>query len=377
MTDEINLQNETIDLNSFASIFQINDDPSFILPNLDTFEESNLMFLETQLFSSYLNVINIGINFVNSNTITKNLRDDFLEINFETLHYRISNELYLAIRSNNRQISILPINLLFPYPTLNGHSNIIIINPFKKTIEFFEPHGKDFGNSLENIIDTTRIILKIFSEIFPMFNDYTKINSSQICINGPQYFQGTIDQQVGHCLAWSLLFIQLRLKYINADSDFIVTSLSKIDPIYLNSYIKRYITFLNTIISSKKVHVSYQKKYFRHLLTDNEQSLEDNYISHLLTEYTVLLREKVDMIDNDQSPDECALCKIAQFKNDHKYSYCIFNEEILELNRKIKKMFESIHAYRNTPYFDETFYSEMKHLLCQTISSPISDSSFD
>lgn len=375
MANEINLQNETTDFNPFINIFQISNDPVFNLPNLDIFEETNLIFLERHLFSSYLNLITSGVNFINSNTITKNLRDDFLEINFETLHYRISNELYLAIHNNNKQISILPIGLLFPYPVLNGHSNIIIINPFKKTIEFFEPHGKDFGNSIENILNTTRIILKIVLDIFPEFNHYTIINSSQICINGPQYFQGKVDQKAGHCLAWSLLFIQLRLYYINQDSNFVVTSLSKINPVYLDSYIKRYITFLNSIISYKKVNVSYQKRYFRNLLTDDEKSLEELYISKLITEYFILLQKKIDIIDKDDSPDECELCKLLLFKNNHKYIYCIYNNEMLELNRKIKKIFESIHAYRNTPYFDETFFSDMKILLCNDTGSPISDSS--
>jgi hypothetical protein len=111
-------------LNSiFKNTFKIENGEEFILPNLDNFEESSSLYLETDLFSNYLSTIISSFSYVNEKTVTSNLKDDFLEINFESLEYRISNELFNVIHHNLFQISVLPIRLLFPYLKSIGKYN--------------------------------------------------------------------------------------------------------------------------------------------------------------------------------------------------------------------------------------------------------------
>ena len=345
-------------------------DDEFYLPSLDSFFPTELKYLTTDIFSAYLNIIIQGSNNVNKKTISSNTRDDFLEINFESLEFRISNELYLAIHNNSTQISILPIGLFFPYPTKDGHSNIIIINPTIQTIEFFEPHGIEYSNSIENIIDTTSIIFKVFFKIFPEFNKFNVINSSKNCLIGLQGIQGYIDKSVGHCLAWSLLFIQLRLSHLNKSSDFIVSSISKLNPISLDHYIKQYITFLNSIYINKKTTSSFQKVSFRNLLSKQEIDIENEYLKSLISEYWAELQKKIDIIDNDTSPNICIQCELIGITNNHKYSYCSFNQGMLELNNKISKLFKSIYGYKNTPFFDENFQHESVAFFFKDVRTP-------
>jgi hypothetical protein len=344
----------------------------FKLPSLDQYPPTELKYLTADLFTSYLTlIINSYIN-VNTNTITKNIRDDFLEINFESLDFRIANSLYSAIHNNITTISILPIRLVFPFPSKTNHSNVIIINPMLQTIEFFEPHGIELGSVLENVMDTTSLIKKIFYNIFPEFNIFTFVNSSQNCTMGVQALQGIADNNVGHCLAWSLLFIQLRLYYINNTSDYIVTSLSKINPISLDYYIKQYISLLNSLNLEKKNPLPVRKQSFRSLLSSAEIDIETEYLKNLISLYWNTLQEKIDLIDNDASLNHCDYCFKIGINDNHKFSQCCFNQGMLTLNEKLSKLLKSIYGYRNTPNFDESFHHESVDYFFKDIKTPTS-----
>jgi hypothetical protein len=353
--------------------FYYDIDHDFNLPPLDSFEPTDLKYLTTETFSSFLYIIINGSRNVNLKTISNNIRDDFFEIDFESLDFRISTTLFSAIHNNLTNISILPINLLFPYPTITGHSNVIIINPMTQTIEFFEPHGIEFSNSIENILDTTSIIMKLFFQVFPEFIQFNFVNSSKNCVIGPQGLQGIVDRSAGHCLAWSLLFIQLRLSYITKTSDFVVSSLSKINPLILDIYIKQYITFLNSISVHRKNNTSSYKRSFRYLLSNDEIDIETEYLKNLISEYWTTLQSKIDLIDNDTSSEDCYICALVGIKSDHKYSFCSFNQFMLELNAKISKLFKSIHGYRNTPNFDENFHHESIAYFYKDIHTPLEE----
>ena len=331
----------------------------FTLPELN-YPETNLEYLSPELFSHYLGVILSNYKNVNKSTISKTLQDDFLEINFENLEFRLPNNIYSSIHKNTREISVLPITLNFPYPMMNSHANVLIINPFTKNIEFFEPQGIFFSNTPANIIDTTTTIINIFLKIFPEFSKFNIINSSKSCSIGIQTLQNTVNKRAGHCLAWSLLFIQLRLRYIDQDVDSVVLFLSQKDPKELDSYIKRYITFLNTIgIISKKFN-TFQLDGFRELLSISDLNLEKKYLQNLIKKYLQKLEQKSQAIKNDTSSDICQQCKSIGINSNHKFSFCSFNQEMLNLNRSIKKLCSSVNGYKNTINFDEIYFDTIK-----------------
>jgi hypothetical protein len=332
-----------------------------ILPPLN-YQESDLKSLSPDLFSYYLGIILHENVIANKATISDTIQDDFLEIDFETLGFRIPNKIYDAIHNNKKDISVLPITLNYPYPITNSHANVLIINPTMHTIEFFEPQGISFLNSPNNILDTTRVILSIFFKIFPEFKSYVIINSSQSCVLGIQTLQNTVDNSAGHCLAWTLLFIQLRLSYINKPSDFIVSSLAKRDPKVLDSYIKRYITFLNNNYNkiSIKDFNTFKMDGFRELLSTNELELEKDYLEDLITKYFLTLSIKNKIIRNDKSPNTCYQCKHMNIKYNHQFSVCCFNQRMLDLNNKINKLYNSVNGYKNTPHFHQIYFQTTK-----------------
>jgi len=153
-----------------------------------------------------------------------------------------------CLGSDNIHYIVIPIHLNFPD---SGHSNVIIIDKNKKIIDFFEPHGIQIGSDYNQIVDIFSIVTYSLKQLFPQLAHYTVINAAQQCIVGPQTIQGG---NQGHCLAWSLYFIFLKL--VNFDigegkslesSEIINSFLVQQQPETLDRIIRKFITFVKNI----------------------------------------------------------------------------------------------------------------------------------
>jgi hypothetical protein len=241
---------------------------SVILPNLYMSDESESFYLDETLFTMYFdNIINRTFNTnLNNVCLFKSIfvSDYFITIDFVNFLYKIPSILKLTLdkcQSMDIRFYIIPIKLILNYK--NAHSNIIIIDNNTLRIEFFEPHGDSFkGATLPYNIEY--YIKLLLSNLFPIkINLYNFINVQQHCPYGLQVKQNIVNPMSGHCLAWSLLFINIRLNNLQLTSDDIIEYFNTFSPNDLNSYIKRFIGFLeknNKIITKTMSTYEYNFK---------------------------------------------------------------------------------------------------------------------
>ena len=269
-----------------------------LLPNLQKIGTSNSTFLSTLDFSKYLDFI---INSVSLDNICSNnsyyIEDYFLEINFSNLMYTIPNKLIDNILKCQKNINIkyfiIPIALIFEF-NKPGHSNIIIIDNENKTIEFFEPHGISFKQSL---YDTETHIKNVLEIIFPkQTKEYNFINAHNDCPIGIQSKQNMITQD-GHCLAWSLLFAHIRMLNLHLITEEISEYFLKHFNSYeLDLYIRRYINF-----------IEHSNRFITHKYTQTLKytitNFSDQEIISIKSELIKLIREYKDMTHKDDKTE--------------------------------------------------------------------------
>lgn len=270
----------------------LDPEDNIILPNLKFMGESNSLYLSEDLFTMYFdNIIKSSFNINNNNicyfeSIFKT--DYFITIDFVNFMYKIPNILLTSLKKckNNPNIRfyILPLRLNFNYK--NAHSNIIIIDNYLMTIEHFEPHGESFLGlnlpyNIQNHIQT------LINKLYPFRSRfYTFKNVQSSCPRGLQSKQNLANPSSGHCLAWSLLFIQTRINNLILTSDYIINYFNtRFTNEELDSYMKRFIGFLeNTNIVTTKTIPNF--KFSLHL---SEKEIENisNRIEYLVKSYLV------------------------------------------------------------------------------------------
>lgn len=234
-------------------------DLPIVLPNLHLTEESTSEYLDERWFAIYFDAIIEKIFSTNKDIclFTSNYTIDyFIIIDFLNFKYYISELLAKSIekcQDINNRFYILPIKLIFNYT--DAHSNIIIIDNQKKTIEFLEPHGEFIDANLP--YNTERYVLQIIDILFlahPIdIRTYNFVNVQKNCPRGGlQTIQSEVNPGSGYCLAWSLLFINIKLYNLNVDSDYIIQYLlNSFSPDELNTYIKRFMGFLESSNKTK------------------------------------------------------------------------------------------------------------------------------
>lgn len=181
------------------------------------------------------------------------------------------------INLDNISFSDIDIEQLLTAPPskalLTAHSNLLLIDNHAKTIEYFEPHGLNLQHTSANIISLNNIVYKIVVKLFPFVSSYTFKNASTSCIVGVQAIQNTIDQNVGHCLAWSLFFLLMRLLnnklrlQTETVSEFIHRFLVSLPPVQLDDTVKRFITYVQTLPSFS------ERNYSNYITIEMQQEL--------------------------------------------------------------------------------------------------------
>jgi ankyrin repeat protein len=187
----------------------------------------------------YLNSLNKNISFIIDYPLTKNnklidyykqlgldysFKDDFINIEISWIYQKIiypTNFDFLLstkIKDDNRYI-VIPLGIVIN----NGsHANIILIDKKNKTIERFEPNGKNSPRGFyynQNLLDN---ILKIkFNNII---NDYIYLSPNDFLdsigyqlleISEEEYKCKQIGDPNGFCAVWCVWWIEMRINNSN------------------------------------------------------------------------------------------------------------------------------------------------------------------
>jgi hypothetical protein len=114
----------------------------------------------------------------------------------------------------------------------NGHSNLLLFKPYKRTLEWYEPHGETFSFFGEDIIDDNNKLL-IDYILQCLQNEYFPIQLITPMVTCPFIgFQSTEERSElpdlsggGYCVLWSILIMKLALKFPNKKIEEITTEL--------------------------------------------------------------------------------------------------------------------------------------------------------
>lgn len=268
------------------------------LPNLYMIEESKSVYLDESIFTMYFdNIINKTFNSkLNNVCLFKSvfISDYFITIDFVNFIYKIPNILKTLLDKCKKQdvrFYIIPIKLIFGYKS--AHSNVVIIDNNTLRIEFFEPHGDTFKGSIIPY-NIEYYIKKLIQNLFPIqIQLYDFINVQKSCPFGLQIKQSFVNPTSGYCLAWSLLFINIRLNNLDLNSDDIIEYFDTFTSNDLNIYIKRFIAFLEKNIQIiTKTLPNYE--YTIDLLQDDTIKIR-NRISELVQLYLRLENIDIDV----------------------------------------------------------------------------------
>lgn len=300
-----------------------------ILPNLYMAEESDAIYLDESIFTMYFdNIIDKTFNSkLNNVCLFKSvfISDYFVTVDFINFVYKIPNILKTLLdkcKNQDVRFYIIPIKLIFGYKS--AHSNVVIIDNNTLRIEFFEPHGDVFkGSTVPYNIEY--YIKRLIQNLFPIqIQLYDFINVQKSCPFGLQTKQSFVNPASGYCLAWSLLFINIRLNNLHLNSDDIIEYFETFTPNDLNIYIRRFISFLEKNIQIiTKTLPNYE--YPIDLLEDDKIKIH-NRISELVQLYLRL--ENID-IDTKNGIFE----ELMSYHN-HPLFYSIFFETINQLTNK-------------------------------------------
>lgn len=322
------------------TIYDVNS--NMILPNLHLSEPSKSTYLSEDIFVKYFDVILLR-NLQTNNSLTKMcplkstyITDYFITLDFVNFTYKIPEILKMSIESckiTNTRFYVIPLRLNLNYKS--AHSNLIIVDTQFNTIEFFEPHGNKFaGSEYELPYSIEKHIQYLIQKLFPIKSLFYKFKNVQnSCLRGLQTLQNLVNPTSGYCLAWSLLFIHLRILNLVYETNYIIDYLRKNTPEQLDLYIRRYIGYLENTshLLEKKLYPTVK---YNMLLSEEELENIKNRIKFLLLHYTdlssVINKTPEDFIKINKYFEELiSYHKIQNFDNIFfKYfnKYALYNE---------------------------------------------------
>jgi len=248
------------------SLLYIND---MKYPNVLGYESSSFI-INDSILSRYIDIL-LNRNSRNICKFDIDTEEYYIDIDVFKTSYRVSDLLRIALDKcrkleKKKRFYLLPIALRFPTRIednlnsyISGHFNVIVIDNLYQTIEFFEPHGEIYNGG--HLVDTEKVIKYVINEMLPEISDYVFTNSSNVCLKGFQ-------KNDRYCVAWGLLFIELRLlnpSFLSQDIINIFSNFLSMEP----SYIEKYITFIYSQVSYLPEKKSSLKKNIYNLSIDN------------------------------------------------------------------------------------------------------------
>ena len=329
---------------------------NLIFPNLQKNIPSSSLLLPNHIFTNYLDYLLTISSTLNNNvckTHSSFVSEYFISIDFQNFKYKIPQKLKNDIEMcnfNNKRIIIIPIILLFNKK--DAHSNIIIIDNFLNTIEFFEPHGNTFSgfetpfDIQYHILNSISLIDSVFSPLF-----YTFKNVHNNCPIGLQ-FKSQINNNEGFCLAWSLLFINIKLFNPITSTDYIINTLLSFSKNDLNLYIRRFLQYLeiNFHTHSKKHNTTLK---YNMQFENSEKNKIEGHILELLGDI------RFDLLSDNIKQYNASFKKLEPFFNYPRFNelfYDIFYEE-LDSDKSNNSNISNISEKSNDKYEDENMES--------------------
>lgn len=318
-------------------------------PDITQYPLTDKLFLDNATFVNYIDTI-----FKKQNICTINLKEIdeyFIEVNLENLTYKISQKftdhISKCLIKKNVEYLIIPIALAFPKdfedPIINDqntsyrsyHSNVVIIDLFNNIVEFFEPHGIIYKGS-KIIYNTEFVITSMFMEIFSNIGNFTFKNVFNFCPNFGIWNRNDvgIQQNDNFCLAWSLLFVELRLKNKNLTSETIINTLLSLPTNYTLDYIKKYISYIQTKPINKG---SIFKSVLEIPIKINNQKIimsDVVLVNDITTRVNYLLNNYISLTETYKMSNELYLS--------------VFS---ININTKMKLLFNELLSYQSTPGF--------------------------
>lgn len=326
-----------------------------ILPNLRHSLPSSSLYLKEDVFSKYLDKIILDTLKTDSDTVcafqSVFITDYFITIDFVDFIYKIPNILLSSLEQckNNTNIRfyIIPLRLNFNYK--DAHSNVIIIDNQYKTIEYFEPHGVMF-TGLDVPYDIQRHIKILISRLFPIRSKlYTFKNVQNYCPIGLQGLQTITNPASGHCLAWSLLFINVRINNLYSSTDYIIEYFTKnFNSIDLDKYMRRYIGMLETTTEFANIKTFSNFKYNLGLSRTEGQNITTR-IKYLINEYLTDTSTEAKL----QSRQGAEPISSARYL-------------ISSATDKTNEIFEELISYHKFPFFNKLFFENINTFIHET-----------
>ena len=128
-----------------------------------------------------------------------------------------------AMNSPTNRCILIPIALYNVTTDTIFHANLIIINKYLKTIEYFEPYGSNMTDLFNYIVDYNKIKEKLI-EMYPLLVDYTFLSPDESCSKFSfQTFSENLEELTnndfkGYCGYWSIFWAEMRIQYYKIPS---------------------------------------------------------------------------------------------------------------------------------------------------------------
>lgn len=231
----------------------------------------NFQFLKNipnHIFSNFIDTIYLTYASKTCNFEKHNLEKDFIKINIFDKNFVISdsfkNSLEICNQNSKERFIILPIGIFFPKQIernihykgsdlKDGHFNVAILDTYSKTVEIFEPHGLSYKGGYE--FDNITLIKPIVHQLLSSTKSYEFTNASLLCPLGLQ-------QNDSFCIAWGLLFLEMRLMNPSFSSQEIVDTFNKYMTTQRNDYFERYISYIYMKSFSHKTEFNLSNENF-------------------------------------------------------------------------------------------------------------------
>lgn len=312
------------------------EENGIILPDFRNLEESDEKKLSLSKFAKYMDKLFLNYLTTIHPTLHKctlyshYISDYYITIDFNILKYVIPRPIYekLKICKATPSIRFYVIPLILQLNEKDSHANVMIVDNKLKTIELYEPHGSKFS-SKHIIFDLETHIRNLIPIISSSRSHYKFINVHNQCPTGFQTKQHSLDKNIGHCVAWTLFFIHIRLYNLNKSSFELISYFNKYPIKKLDSYIKKYMTLIDN--ETKNVKKTYRDVYYDFNLTSDELNKAKELIIEKVHKY---LNNVKLLVSREYTPDANKLA----------------------LEHYVKKIFREFIVFSKFDFFDKLYF---------------------
>lgn len=218
--------------------------------------ESSSLFLSTSLILNFLNELKKN-NLICMDS-KYNSMDEIVMFDHLSFTLNISEKKRISLlKCIQNDLVIIPIGISSPLlPENIKHLNIILIDTKLKSIEYYEPFGKE--NNIFNLmlIDVSELIVKKICDILNI-SDYIYINTGTFCQYG---LQRVDDPKSLRCGAWCMFILYLKIYNRNLKIHQIHTILTSnlaytkiLGHTYLGILITKFMTFIEINYENNEV----------------------------------------------------------------------------------------------------------------------------